>query len=183
MVGLNAPVLVLSSSYEAVHICSVRRALLLLLCGKAHSVEKTEFLIHSPSIQVPVPEVIRLHRFIRLPYEKVPFCRKNILMRDGYRCQYCAKKQSGDQLTVDHIVPQSRGGKDVWSNVATACRNCNNAKGNRTPEECDMKLLNPPRMPTSMTFLHIMRQLGENHQGWRKYLFFEQNLDLISRGH
>lgn len=182
MLNLNAPVLVLSSSYEAVQICSVKRAVLLLLGNKAHSVEPSDYLVRSPSTQLQIPEVIRLHRYVRLPYEEVPFSRKNILMRDGYRCQYCGKEDTGDNLTIDHIIPLSKGGRDTWTNVVAACRYCNNLKGNRMLNECGLSLLNYPRTPTSLTFLHIMRQYGERRHVWRKYLFFEQQPDLISTG-
>jgi len=182
MVRLSAPVLVLSSSYEAVHICSVRRAVLLLLAGKAHPVERSGEWLRSPSTRLEVPEVIRLHRYVRLPYQEVPFCRKNIFLRDGFRCQYCGREETAENLTVDHIVPLSRGGRDLWSNVVTACRTCNNLKGNKLPRECNLRLQDSPRTPTSLTFLHIMRQQGERRLVWRKYLFFEQQWDLISTG-
>jgi len=182
MINLNTPVLVLSSSYEAVQICSLKRAVLLTLAGKAHAVEHGDSWLHSPSMQLAAPEVIRLHRYIRTPYEDVPFSRKNILMRDGYQCQYCGARRSGDELTIDHVVPLSRGGRDTWTNVAAACRLCNNRKGSKLLDECGMQLLNPPRRPTSLTFLHIMRQQGERRHVWRKYLFFEQQIDLVSIG-
>jgi 5-methylcytosine-specific restriction endonuclease McrA len=182
MISLSAPVLVLSSSYEAVQICSVKRAILLLLGGKAHPVELAENWLRSPSSTLQVPEVIRLHRFVRMPYRDVPFCRKNIFLRDSYRCQYCGKTGSADQLTVDHVVPLSRGGRDRWTNVVTACRGCNNLKSNLLPSECGLKPRIRPKAPSSMTFLHIMRMHGERRNVWRKYLFFEQQPDLVSTG-
>ena len=179
---LNAPVLVLSSSYEAIHICSVKRAVLLLFGGKAHPVERSDEWLHSPNSRFQVPEVIRLHRYIRPPYAEVPFSRKNIFLRDGYRCQYCGKKGTSETLTVDHVIPISRGGKDSWTNVATACKQCNNYKGNSLLEESDMELMVEPKTPTSLLFLQIMREQGESRMGWRKYLFFEQQLDLVTMG-
>jgi 5-methylcytosine-specific restriction endonuclease McrA len=103
-------------------------------------------------------------------------------MRDGYRCQYCGTHGTLDTLTVDHILPISRGGRDIWTNVVAACRTCNNLKGNKLPEECGLKLMHAAKVPASLTFLHIMRQFGERRQVWRKYLFFEQQIDLVSTG-
>ncbi|MGC9329624.1 MAG: HNH endonuclease [Candidatus Hinthialibacter sp.] len=166
-------VLVLNSSYEAINICTARRAVVMLLTGKADMVEENGEVIHSSSLDIRLPEVIRLRRFIKLPYRPIPFCRKNVMLRDGYRCQYCGVQHSPDKLTLDHVIPLSRGGKDVWSNVVTACKKCNHRKGNYLLNEIDMKLLNPPRKPTLPTYLHLVRLMGEKREVWRKYLFFD----------
>jgi 5-methylcytosine-specific restriction endonuclease McrA len=182
MTKLSAPVLVLSSSYEAVQICSAKRAVLLQLAGKAHVVEKSSEWLRSPSIRLAVPEVIRLHRYVRMPYQEVPFTRRNVFLRDGYRCQYCGREGTADSLTIDHVVPFSRGGRDLWTNVVTACRRCNNMKGNQLLQESGLRLDHEPRAPTSLTFLQIMRQHGKRRSVWRKYLFFGDELDLVPTG-
>ncbi|MGI6456805.1 MAG: HNH endonuclease [bacterium] len=167
-------VLVLNSSYEAINICSARRAILMLLAEKADIVEESRDYIHSSVFVMPMPEVIRLRRFINLPYRPIPFCRKNIMLRDSYRCQYCGRHYPADELTLDHVLPVSRGGKDSWSNVVTACRQCNNRKGNFLPDEAGMELQNQPKKPLLPTYLHLVRLMGENREVWRKYLFYDE---------
>lgn len=166
-------VLVLNSTYEAINICTARRALKLLLCGIAHSVEDSSHVVVAPSFHILLPEVIRLRRYVRIPYRPVPFCRKNILLRDGYRCQYCGTLKSPDRLTIDHVVPVSRRGTDDWTNVVAACKTCNHRKGSHLPEEVGMKVLHRPKTPNLPSFLHLVRILGERRATWRKYLFFE----------
>ena len=167
-------VLVLNSSYEAINICTARRAVIMLLSGKADLVENSGELVHSASLRMPMPEVIRLRRFISLPYRPIPFCRKNIMLRDGCCCQYCGAHLPPDQLTLDHVIPISRGGKDTWSNVVTACKQCNHKKGNSLIEEIGMILISRPRRPTLPTFLHLVRLMGEKREVWRKYLFYDE---------
>lgn len=173
-------VLVLNSSYEAVNICSARRAIVMLLTEKADIVEENGEILHSTSITLRLPEVIRLRRFIKLPYRPIPFCRKNIMLRDGYRCQYCGESHAPDKLTLDHVIPISRGGKDSWNNVVTACKRCNHQKGSHFLGEIDMHLLNPPKKPTLPTYLHLVRLMGEKRDVWRKYLFFDEALESQS---
>jgi 5-methylcytosine-specific restriction endonuclease McrA len=114
------------------------------------------------------PSVIRLSCFVRIPYKKVELSRKNILRRDNYQCQYCGTKNG--IITIDHIVPKSRGGLDSWDNLVTACIKCNNKKANKTPEESEMKLLRKPRKPNHIFFL---RQLMDTVQdNWKPFLFY-----------
>ena len=125
-------VLVLNYTYEPLHFTNAKRAITLLLSGKAESVESSPRVVRSPSRAYPLPAVIRLAVYIRKPFlERVAFNKKNILRRDGYTCQYCARR--GEKLTVDHIVPRSRGGQTTWTNVVAACLRCNLFKGNRSP--------------------------------------------------
>lgn len=95
-------------------------------------------------------------------------------MRDGYRCMYCGEQFTLDQLTLDHVIPISRGGKDTWSNVVTACKSCNHKKGNHYLEEIGMSLIHRPQRPTLPTFLHLVRLMGEKRTVWRKYLFYDE---------
>jgi len=166
-------VLVLNSTYEAINVCTARRALKLLFCGIAHAVEDSPRVVFSPSSQFRLPEVIRLRRYVRIPYRPVPFCRKNILLRDSFRCQYCGVQKSPDHLTIDHLVPLSRGGTHDWTNVVTACKSCNHRKASYLPEEVGMRLLARPRTPNLPTFLQLVRIQGEGRASWRKYLFFD----------
>ena len=167
-------VLVLNSSYEAINICTARRALNLLLSEKASMVENAAARVHSARLILPLPEVIRLRRFIKLPYRPIPFSRKNILLRDGFCCQYCGEHHPADELTLDHVIPISRGGSDTWTNVVSACKRCNHKKGNSLPDEIGLKLIHRPRKPMLPTFLHMVRLMGEKREVWRKYLFYDE---------
>lgn len=168
-------VLVLNSSYEAINICTAKRAVRMLLTEKADLIEPGEIEVRSSFYSMPMPEVIRLRRYIRLPHRPIPYCRKNILLRDNYACQYCGERKRPEELTLDHVVPISKGGVDSWHNVVTACKKCNHRKGNHLLEETNMHLLSKPRKPTLPTYLHLVRLIGEKRNLWRKYLFFDEN--------
>ena len=137
-------VLVLNASYEPLNITTWRRATVLMLKGKAESLEENSN--HEIRNNVKRPTVIRLRYFIKVPYRELALNKKNLLQRDNYSCQYCP--YSGDQLSIDHVIPRSRGGEDIWENVATACISCNIRKGNRTPKEANMPLKNKPHKNT-----------------------------------
>ncbi|HWP50038.1 MAG TPA: HNH endonuclease [Candidatus Limnocylindrales bacterium] len=171
---MNYAVLVLNASYEVIHVCNLKRAITLIFKGVAIVEEETDMVLRSPTISIPVPAVIRLLRYVKIPYHRVKFSRKNVLIRDNYICQYCYQKFKIMDLTLDHVIPLSRGGWDGWDNVVTACRSCNNRKGDDTPEEAGMKLLRKPRLPSVVTYLQIIRRLGEEKKEWRRYLFFDQ---------
>jgi 5-methylcytosine-specific restriction endonuclease McrA len=161
-------VLVLNQNYEAMSICNVQRAVILLYLGKAELVaSKNSKKIRSVSRAVPYPTIVRLMIYIRVPYKKIVLSRKNILRRDGYRCQYCSR---GDvTLTIDHIVPKSKGGDDTWENLVAACVNCNNKKGDRTPEESKMTLYKKPTKPSHITFMkHFVGKIDDE---WKPYLY------------
>ena len=169
---LNKPVLVLNASYEPVHVCAVRRALILIFKGVAITEEAGEGRIHSPSVSFDVPSVIRLLEYRRIPHQVRAISRKNILIRDQYTCQYCNREFGAADLTLDHVVPRSRGGNNTWENLVASCLRCNNRKGDRLPAEASMKLRRPPRPFTLHTSRSLMRQIGGQHQSWRKYLFY-----------
>src|SRR5438445_663260 len=133
-------VLVLNYTFEPLHFTNARRAITLLLAGKAEAVEASPRVVRSPSVAFALPAVIRLAIYIRKPFlDRVAFNKKNILRRDGYTCQYCNRR--GERLTVDHVLPRSRGGDTTWTNVVAACLRCNLKKGNRLPEETGMRLI------------------------------------------
>jgi 5-methylcytosine-specific restriction endonuclease McrA len=164
-------VLVLNGSFEPLHFTNARRAITLVLSGKAESVEPSPRVIRSPSQSFPLPSVIRLAIYIRKPFvERVAFNKKNILRRDHFACQYCGRR--GDRLTVDHVVPRSLGGQTIWTNVVAACLRCNLRKGNRSPEEAGMALRRTPAHPEFLFSLHFLRHPhGPSFlDAWRKYL-------------
>ena len=169
---LHRPVLVLNSSYEPINVCAARRALVLVLKGVAATEENSSSHVHSARQAVPVPSVIRLLEYRRIPMQARSLSRKNILMRDRYTCQYCLRTLSSGDLTLDHVVPRSRAGESAWENLVACCHPCNNRKGSRTPEEAGMKLTRQPRPFSLHTSRHLMRLLGKSDEQWRKYLVY-----------
>lgn len=144
--------------------------MILLFLTKAEIVvARKDKFIHTISTAFPFPSVIRLIQFIKMPYKKIDLSRKNILRRDDNQCQYCGTKKS--VMTIDHIIPKSRGGTDSWENLVAACVKCNNRKGNRTPEEAKMPLLKKPRKPHYIIFLK--QYLGRSDEEWKQFLFME----------
>ncbi len=160
--------MVLNQSYEPLTICTLKKAVLLIFLGKAEIVHKDEKKsIRTVKMNFPWPSVIRISKFIKVPYKKVILTRKNILRRDNYKCAYCGR--SDLMLTVDHIIPKARGGSDSWENLITACTKCNNLKGDRTPEEANMKLLTRPYKPSHVIFIkNIVSKIDEK---WKPYLY------------
>ncbi|MBW4697127.1 MAG: HNH endonuclease [Aphanocapsa lilacina HA4352-LM1] len=158
-------VLVLNASYEPLNITIWRRAVVLLLKEKAEQVEHNGRILKSG---FPLPTVIRLRQYVQVPYKEIPLTRRNVLHRDGHTCQYCGSKED---LTIDHVVPRSKGGEDAWENVTTACVRCNIKKGNRTPKEAAMPLTTMPRRPHSSLHFEITKHLrGGINEEWRKYV-------------
>jgi hypothetical protein len=153
---LHRPVLVLNASYEPINICAARRALVLILKGVAAAEEHAPGLLSSR----------------RIPHQSRALSRKNIMMRDKYTCQYCHKVLNSAELTLDHVIPRSRGGETSWENLVASCNPCNNRKGNRTPEEANLKLLRPPRPFSVHTSRQLMRLLAKSDEQWKKYLFY-----------
>lgn len=144
--------------------------MILLLLTKAEivAVHKGR-AIRTVSQTFPCPSVIRLQAYIRVPYKKIELSRKNVLRRDGMKCQYCGKKST--QITIDHIIPKSRGGQDSWDNLVAACVSCNNKKGNRTPDEAGLRLLSRPNRPHHIFF--IQQFMGAVESEWKPFLFMD----------
>jgi 5-methylcytosine-specific restriction endonuclease McrA len=169
---MQTPVLVLNASYEPINICAARRAIVLVLKGLAMSEEENGHFLHAARIAMRVPSVIRLLEYRRIPHQTRALSRKNILLRDRNTCQYCGVILSSSDLTLDHVVPRSRGGSSTWENLVACCHPCNRRKGNHLLGESDMKLLKEPRPFTLHTSRHIMRMIGRSDIKWRKYLFY-----------
>lgn len=167
----DVAVLVLNYGFEPLHFTHARRAITLLLAGKAEAVEASPHVLRSPSRAFSLPAVIRLAVYIRRPYlDRVAFNKKNILRRDGYACQYCNRR--GERLTVDHVIPRSRGGQTTWTNVVAACLRCNLKKSNRLLEEVGMRLLREPVHPKFVFSTHMLKHPHASSllDSWRKYL-------------
>jgi 5-methylcytosine-specific restriction endonuclease McrA len=160
-------VLVLNASYEPLNVTTVRRAHVLVFKGKAEVIEELEERLHSASDTFPWPHVIRLVTYVRVPRTvQRKISRRALFARDGWRCVYCGS--SGGRLTLDHVVPRSRGGDSVWENVVTSCAPCNLRKGNRLPEEVAMQLQRKPRPPAPVLFIKLAAP--KIPRGWQPYL-------------
>lgn len=165
----NHSVLVLNNSFEPISLCSFRRAFILLASQKAEILHNRDnAFVNTVNKKYELPSVIRVFSSARIRYVDVPLSKTNILKRDGFTCQYCGKKHK--ELTVDHIIPKSRGGADSWKNLITACKPCNNVKDDRTPEEAGMKLLSKPAKPNYVFFLQKFAQ--HRDKSWEQYLYY-----------
>src|SRR5271169_2105385 len=166
------PVLVLNASYEPINICGARRALVLVLKGIARTEEEHGLTLHAQRSLIAMPSVIRLLEYRRIPHQTRALSRKNILLRDRNTCQYCGTVLPSGELTLDHVIPRSRGGNSTWENLVACCHACNRRKGNQHPAEAGMKLMREPRAFNLHTSRHIMRLMGRSDDKWRKYLFY-----------
>jgi 5-methylcytosine-specific restriction endonuclease McrA len=170
---MQKPVLVLNASYEPINICGARRALVLVLKGVAKTEEEHGAVLHAARMRVPMPSVIRLLEYRRIPHQTRALSRKNILLRDRNTCQYCGVVLTAGELTLDHVTPRSRGGLSTWENLVACCHSCNRRKGNQLLHELEtMKLMREPRPFSLHTSRHIMRMIGHSDQKWRKYLYY-----------
>ena len=163
---MGKKVLVLNQDYSALTVCSVEKAFVLVFLDKAEMVSQSQTAyLRTISSTYPMPSIIRLHRYVQLPYRGVILTRQNIFKRDGHRCQYCG---THEDLTLDHVMPKSRGGKSSWDNLVAACKRCNARKGDYTPEEAEMLLRQKPYRPTFIMFLRDLS--GQIEEDWHPYL-------------
>ena len=169
---MHAPVLVLNASFEPINICAARRAIVLVLKGVAMTEEENGHYLHAATLRIRVPSVIRLLEYRRIPHQTRALSRKNILLRDRNTCQYCGKVLASSELTLDHVIPRSRGGASAWENLVACCHPCNHRKANQLMHEAGMKLMREPRAFSLHTSRHIMRLMGNSDAKWRKYLFY-----------
>jgi len=172
---VNSPVLVLNQDYQPLNIARARRAVVLILRGKAELLENGVGVIHTPKEMVPLPSVIRLVYLVKRPRRERKLTRHEVFRRDEYTCQYCGRQTR--QLTLDHVVPRYKGGKHVWDNVVSACIPCNNRKAGRTPEEAGMKLIRRPFTPHVGGYTVPYEYLHRNRE-WHKFLPQSQTSSL-----
>lgn len=163
---VNSSVLVLNQNYEPLNICQARRAVVLMLRGKAEVLESDSREIRSPSFSIHLPSVIRLVYLVKRPQPQRRLTRREILIRDRYTCQYCGKETR--ELTLDHVIPRHLGGKHDWDNVVSACKACNHRKAGRSPKEAGMKLIRRPSEPPPVRY-YIVYPV-QTHPEWEKYL-------------
>jgi 5-methylcytosine-specific restriction endonuclease McrA len=147
-------VLVLNATYEPINVCTVRRAVVLLLKAKAEVIEHGEWELHSATSTLARPVVIRLVTYVRIPRDthRRKITRRAVFARDDWTCQYCGARSN---LTVDHVVPRSKGGTSTWENIVASCAPCNRRKGNALLRQAGMELRKPPRTPSPHVFIHV----------------------------
>lgn len=169
--GPTTVTLLLNATYEPLCVVSSRRAVVLVLSAKAVPVADTDECLHSSTTVVRIPAVVRLTRFVRVPYPaQTPLSRKGVFARDGGRCAYCSLPAT----SIDHVIPRSRGGTHVWENVVAACRRCNHVKADRTLTELGWRLRSMPNTPAGMSW----RVLGHRDPDprWNTWLGLAQQV-------
>ena len=159
--------LVLNATYQPINVCTVRRAVVLLLKEKAEIVERTDRILHSASATLSRPAVIRLVSYVKVPRaaHRRKITRRAVFARDDWTCQYCGSRA---QLTVDHVIPRSKGGGSSWENIVAACAPCNRRKGDALPRQAGMTLARQPRTPGPDIFIQVAAPAIP--ATWRQYL-------------
>lgn len=183
---LSEPTLVLNRNWVAIQTTTVRNALCLLYSGVARAIHTETFethdfdswadlaisrdepRIHTVRLEIKVPEVILLLSYDKVPRRQVTFSRRNLYRRDRYTCQYCGATPGSAELSIDHLIPRSRGGRTTWTNCVLACVNCNKQKGNRTLVEAGMSLLGSPAVPKWSPYIQI--PLYRKRESWEKFI-------------
>jgi 5-methylcytosine-specific restriction endonuclease McrA len=166
-----AGTLVLNASYEPLCVVPIRRAVVLVLSEKAVVVEAGSEFLHSALVSIPVPHVVRLSRYVRVPYRRqIPLTRRAVLARDGHRCVYCSVRAD----TIDHVVPRSRGGGNEWTNVVAACARCNHRKGSKLLAEMGWTLSHAPMQPSPT--VAVVLGWAKRDPSWDRYLGWDPAL-------
>ncbi len=169
-------VLLLNITYEPLKIINWKKAITMLCLGKVEVIEEYDQEIRSVSFSLRLPSVVRLLKLIKRPQNPIKFSRQNIYARDRYKCQYCGRQFPSEELTYDHVLPKSRGGKTQWGNIVTCCVDCNRKKGGRTPDEAAMKLVRKPARPSWIPALRITIGFQKVPDTWRDYLYWTVEL-------
>ena len=164
---MNEPVLVLNANFSPINVCTTRRAIGLILTGKASMVMDGRGLIETVSNHFEKPSIIRLGRMVKRPRPRVKLNKREIFRRDGFTCQYCGSR--GGNLTIDHVTPRRLGGIHSWENLVTACAACNHHKGGRTVDQAGMWLVKKPIEPSS-TAIYIFSRHARHNIEWEPFL-------------
>jgi 5-methylcytosine-specific restriction endonuclease McrA len=181
-------VLILNKGWVPVHIVEYKKVISILYQEQGHALDRDYIAynfkdwlhfsehnaddfqkLHSPSITLALPEIVVLTKYDRLPQRDVKYSRENVFMRDKYKCQYCGEKFPYKELTIDHVIPKSLGGKSLWSNVVACCKQCNGAKADRRLEQCGMKLIHKPVSPR---WFNPLMRYGSDHvcKSWKRFM-------------
>ncbi len=176
---MAAQTLVLNASFEPLKVVHWQRAVTLFYLGKVEILAEYDDEVRSVSFSFRLPSVVRLLKFVRArtPLQTVPFTRANIYRRDNYSCQYCGENFPTEELTYDHVVPSSQGGKKSWTNIVTACLPCNRKKDNRTPDEAGMPLRSVPRRPKPSPVFRVTLGLRKTPDAWASFLYWNTELE------
>lgn len=167
---LTREVLILNQNYEPLSVTEVKKAFVISYLGKAQVIETYSGVqLNTVSKSYPVPSVVRLKNYVRISRRTISPTRKNILKRDGYRCQYCGTKSG--PMTVDHVISRTMRGRDTWENLVCACVKCNTRKGNRSLKEAAFELIRAPRRPQFFYLIHNIVSIPDPN--WRPYLFLD----------
>lgn len=164
---LSQPVLILNVNYEPLHVCNTKRALSLIIQGKAETILNGRGLIRSATRTFDMPSVIRLGYMVKRPRLPISLTKREILRRDDFTCQYCGRQSH--VLTIDHVIPRRLGGQHTWNNVVAACPPCNRRKGGRTPEKANMHLQRNPFEPSPTAYYRFSHHL-ERNQEWVEFI-------------
>jgi 5-methylcytosine-specific restriction endonuclease McrA len=177
------PALVLNAdfrplSYFPLSLWSWQEAVKASFLDRVNIVSEYERVVRSPSFEMRLPSVIALKEYIHLD-RRPAFTRFNVFLRDSFECQYCGIAERSEDLTFDHVVPRSRGGRTSWTNVVTACQSCNLHKGNRLPGECDMHPFRPVTEPSTFELQQNGRAFPPNflHESWNDFLYWDSELE------
>ncbi len=146
-------VLLLNSNYEPLNVCTMRRAMSLVLLGKAEVLQHRDAPVFTPMGSLDAPSVMKMRYPVRRPMPELRLSRHSVLARDNYTCQYCGLRQR--ELTIDHVVPRWAGGPHTWDNLVACCRRCNLKKGDKTPQQAQMKLARRPKRPHFVPYLSL----------------------------
>lgn len=173
-------VLLLNSDFEPLNVCNVRRAMALIVLGKADVLQEHEVRIRTTRGHLPAPSIVKMRYHVKRPLPQLRLSRHSILARDHYTCQYCGYK--GRDLTIDHVQPRWMGGPQTWDNLVTCCRKCNLKKGDKTPQQANMKLARQPRRPKFIPYISLPAYMKARHRDdWQLYLpvFEELHLERV----
>ncbi len=167
--AMNSEVLVLNSDYEPLNVCNTRRALVMVILGKAEVLHHHTGLVRHAGGTLEPPSVVKLRHHVKRPVPELRLSRRTIFARDLYTCQYCGS--TSKDMTVDHVVPRRHGGRSSWDNLVTACRRCNMKKGDKLLHQTSMQLMRQPRRPRYTPYISLTKYIaGRNNEVWRDYL-------------
>lgn len=162
-------VLLLNNNYEPLNVCSMVRAITLMVKGKAEILHHNGHIVRTGSQELRAPSVLRLRYHVKRPVPQLRLSRHSILARDNYRCQYC--NVAGKELTIDHVIPRRLGGPHTWENVVACCRKCNLKKGDKSLKEAGMKLIKTPKRPHYIPYISLPEYLrAKEREDWMQYL-------------
>ncbi len=164
---LDLPVLVLNANFEPLSVCNTRRAINLVLDGRAEVILNSGHEIRTPSTIYPCPSIVRLSQMIKRPRPRIKLSKSEIFRRDHYTCQYCGKNHGS--MTIDHVYPRHLGGEHVWDNVVTACATCNRKKGGKLLKDTRMHLRKPPAQPRASASYRFSNYVVDNEQ-WQQFI-------------